>query len=78
MTGHALLRSEFFWNISASEKFICNVTMPMNGQNITFQKLSRQTALSFVNSHFSSVLRTVGGVGGLWEGFKGLVGMVLV
>lgn len=63
-----------------SEKFICNVTMPINSQNITLGKLSRWTALPFVSSYFSSALRTVGGVGGVVGRFReeGLIGIVLV
>jgi len=48
-----------------SEKFICNVTMPINSQNMTLGKLSRRTALPFVSSYFCIALRTVGGVGGV-------------
>lgn len=63
-----------------SEKFICNVTMPINSKNITLGKLSRWTALPFVSSYFSSALRTVGGVGGVVGRFReeGLIGIVLV
>lgn len=79
-TGHALLRSKFCWNISVSEKFIFNVTMPINSQNITLGKLGRRTAFPFVSSYFSSAPRAVGGVGGcagsFWEG--GLIGIVFV
>ena len=79
-TGHALLISKFCWNISVREKLICNVTMPINSQNITLGKLSRRTALPFVSSYFSNALRTVGGVGGVVGRFQegGLIGIILV
>lgn len=57
--------------MSVSEKFICNVAVPINSQNITLGKLSRWTALPFVSSYFSNALRTVGGVGGLVGRFLG-------
>lgn len=62
-----------------SEKFICNVTVAINSQNITLGKLSRWTALLFV-SYFSNAPRTVGGIGGVVGRFleEGLIGIVLV
>lgn len=54
-----------------SEKLICNVTVPINSQNITLEKLSRWTAIQFVSSYFSNALRTVGGIGGCGNALGG-------
>lgn len=71
-----------------SEKFICNVTVPINSQNITLGKLSRWTALPFVISYFSNALRTVGGIAGCfgkvlgggvdWNSFSMRTGLQLI